>query len=70
MFDEEFAPQWKAIKDQIFEDSICHDYGREVFDKIWAEACERGHSNGMCEIVTEFDILDGFVSDLMKVVKK
>jgi len=63
----------KAIKKAIFEESSCSDLphgGEDVFNIIWGEAYERGHSAGMCEVYNEFVELDEMFTEISKVLSK
>lgn len=63
------AERWKSIQNQIFEDSLCHEYGEELFKKMWKMAYDKGHSNGMVEVYNEFDELDDYTYDVIQLVK-
>ena len=44
-----------------------HPHGREIFDTVWAEAYERGHSAGLMEIYNEFIDLDTFAVSILNI---
>jgi len=67
---EEFSAKWDAIKKRVFEDSLCHEYGEEVLEKMWSIAYEKGHSCGFTEVLTEFDELDDYTYDVIQLVSK
>ena len=44
-----------------------HPHGREIFDAVWAEAYERGHSAGLMEVYNEFVELDTFAVSVLNI---
>lgn len=44
-----------------------HPHGREIFDAVWAEAYERGHSAGLMEVYNEFIDLDTFAASVISI---
>ena len=42
-------------------------HGRDLFDVVWAEAYERGHSAGLMEIYNEFIDLDTFAVSILNI---
>lgn len=44
-----------------------HPHGRDLFEIVWSEAYERGHSAGLMEIYNEFIDLDTFASSVLNI---
>lgn len=56
-------------KEVLFQNSSFaeHPHGRDLFEIVWTEAYERGHSAGLMEIYNEFIDLDTFTVSILNV---
>lgn len=56
-------------KEVLFQNSSFteHPHGRDLFEIVWTEAYERGHSAGLMEIYNEFIDLDTFAVSILNV---
>lgn len=61
----------RAFKDVLRRDSFTYNgpNADKVFDIIYSKAYENGHASGYYEIKSEFDDLDDFVDDIIKLIR-